>query len=153
MNQYGYGPNGSVSCGETPNRTKNRISQKIYEMAWTGIKPGLRITVKTLTTNGRFRIIDERFDSAAAAGFQSGAGRMRGRQQHPQKQLTGDSGGSGESYKQTDMNHNVTLLISKPAETTSAGNTAGDGERARLLPTPWVPRQVLSNCIANTKLI
>jgi len=125
---------------------QQHIQKMLYEMAWTGMRPGLRSRIAWLV-DGRFGSIDEVFDRAAAAEYQPrpGHGKAGGQQQQQQQQHRQ----SGQSSKKGDKKRNFRPSISEPSNNDKSGKDGGN--RPKLPPAPWASKQLYENRVASKK--
>jgi hypothetical protein len=115
------------AAGWLPQDNKN-----LYEIAWSGLRPGLKSKIKPLTPkNGRFDSMEELFDRAADSEVKPDG--KKPQPQQPQQQQRQ----SGESSQQGGKKRNFRPSISEPAEAPKPDKSKSDKDDKRT-PAPWV---------------
>ena len=117
----------SRAAGWLPQDNKNH-----YEIAWSGLRPGLTSKIKPLTPkNGRFDRMAELFDWAVDSEVKLDGKKPQPQRPQPQQRQ------SGESSQEGGKKHNLQPSISEPTETVKLDKSKSDKDE-KCTPAPWV---------------
>jgi len=127
---------------------EEHFQKMFYEMAWTGMRPGLRFRI-ALLVDGRCGSIDVLFEHAAAAECQPRPehGKSGGQLQPQQQQQQQQHRQSGECSKKGDEQRNFKPSISEPSNNDKSGKDGGN--RPTLPPAPWASKPLYENRVAS----
>jgi len=115
------------AAGWLPQENKN-----LYEIAWSGLRPGLKSKIKPLTPkNGRCDSMEELFDCAADSEVKPDGKKPQPQQPHQQQKQ------SGESAQQGGKKSNFRPSISEVAKALKPDKSTSDKDD-KCTPVSWV---------------
>jgi hypothetical protein len=116
------------AAGWLPQDNKN-----LYEIAWSGLRPGLKSKIKPLTPkNGRFDSMEELFDRAANSEVKLDGKKPQPQQPQQQQRQSGEL-----SSQQGGKKRKVRPSISEPAKAPTPDQSKSDNDDIHT-PEPWV---------------